>query len=135
MKGEALFTYGTLMCPEVLAAVAGATGTARPARLHDHARRRIRGVVWPGAVAHPGASVEGVLWSGLSAAALARLDHFEGAAFRREPVVVSTADGDVTAAAYILASNHRWRLTERDWAPATFRARHLAGYLERLGGG
>jgi gamma-glutamylcyclotransferase (GGCT)/AIG2-like uncharacterized protein YtfP len=135
VTGEALFTYGTLMCPEVLAAVAGATGAARPARLPGYVRRRVRGAVWPGILRRPGASVEGVLWSGLGAAALARLDRYEGAAFRREAVIVATAEGEVPAHAYILAARHRWRLTKHDWAPEAFRARHLADTLARLAGG
>jgi len=135
VTGEAIFTYGTLMCPEVLAAVAGATGAPRPARLPGYARRRVRGAVWPGILPRPGASVDGVLWSGLGAAALARLDRYEGVAFRREAVVVATAEGEVPAQAYVLAARHRWRLTRHDWAPQTFRARYLADTLARLAGG
>lgn len=135
MTAEALFTYGTLMCPEVLTAVAGATGAPRPARLSGYARRRVRGAVWPGILPRPGASVEGVLWSGLGAAALARLDRYEGAAFRREAVVVATVEGEVPAQAYVLAARHRWRLTRNDWAPEAFRARYLADILARLAGG
>lgn len=135
MTAEALFTYGTLMCPEVLAAVAGATGVARPARLPGYARRRVRGAVWPGILPRPGASVDGVLWSGLGAAALARLDRYEGAAFRREAVVVTAAEGEVPAQAYVLAARYRWRLTSHGWAPEAFRARYLEDTLARLAGG
>ena len=61
-----------------------------PAVLQDHARYRVRDVDYPAVVPELGKAVRGVLVEGLSDAAIARLDSFEGDEYERRSVVVQT---------------------------------------------
>ncbi|MEJ2513917.1 MAG: gamma-glutamylcyclotransferase [Gammaproteobacteria bacterium] len=130
-EGSALFAYGTLTFDEVMVAVLGRAGPALDATLEGFERRVIRGATYPGIAPRDGAEVRGRLWTGLSAAELARLDNFEGSMYRREAVVVRTADGPREAMAYVIRPPYRWMLTSHRWEPQTFRARSLAAYVER----
>lgn len=133
--GEALFAYGTLMFGEVMAAVAGAAGHCVEAELAGFARRRLRGVVYPGIVPRAGGCVTGRLWTGLARETLVRLDRFEGPMYRRESVRVRAGGREQAALAYVVAPGWRWMMTDRDWCPEAFRARSLGRYVTRVGHG
>jgi gamma-glutamylcyclotransferase (GGCT)/AIG2-like uncharacterized protein YtfP len=125
-----LFTYGTLMLAEVMEIVAGRPCPSRRAALPGYRRRLLRGRVYPGIVPAAGEAVEGVLWEGLDAAALARIDRFEGPLYDRSEVRVALAPGDGCAAfAYVLRREYEALLASADWDEAEFRARHLRAYL------
>jgi gamma-glutamylcyclotransferase (GGCT)/AIG2-like uncharacterized protein YtfP len=125
-----LFTYGTLMLAEVMEIVAGRPFPSRRAALPGYRRRLLRGRVYPGIVPAAGEAVEGVLWEGLDAAALARIDRFEGALYDRPELRVTPASGESCAAfVYVLRDAQRALLTESAWDEAEFRARHLRDYL------
>lgn len=126
-----VFTYGTLLFPEVMAAVAGRVYVAEPATLHGFARVCVRDAVYPGAVEEAGAEIRGVLYRDVDEAALRRLDRFEGETYERRRVV-ATCDGDLTetsAYVYVVAREHRGCLDRRPWDPERFRRDHLASYL------
>ncbi|KJZ20074.1 gamma-glutamylcyclotransferase [Loktanella sp. S4079] len=74
-----LFVYGTLMAPQLFAAVSGLDGAKdQSAELSGFEVRRIAGNVVPTICAADG-SVNGVLWTGLDEAAIQRLDLYERA--------------------------------------------------------
>ncbi|MCB1746677.1 MAG: gamma-glutamylcyclotransferase [Gammaproteobacteria bacterium] len=127
-----LFAYGTLMFAEVFAAVCGTTRPAHPARLPGHARHALRGRVYPGLVARPGALTAGLLFDDIDAALWARLDAFEGALYDRRTVTVELADGPTAAAVYLLAPRAHRLLEDAAWDAEAFRTRHLATYLGKL---
>jgi hypothetical protein len=98
--------------------------------LAGYERHALRGAVYPAIVPAPGAHVAGVLWEGLDAAALARIDRFEGTLYERRACSVEAAGGvGVAAQVYVLAAAHRARLLARDWDETEFRRRHLRQYL------
>jgi hypothetical protein len=118
------------MLPEVMEAVAGRRFPCEPAALAGHRRRQVRGEVFPAAFAAPGETLEGVLWRGLDAAALARIDRFEGELYERPALPVALAGGGrATAFVYLLRAEHRALASDAPWSEAEFRARHLSAYL------
>jgi ADP-ribose pyrophosphatase len=107
-----IFLYGTLLHRGLLAAVVGpdaqggipANIHCRPARLADHAVRRVAGETGPMLMAEPGAQVQGTVCTGMTALQQSRLDAYLGAfggASRRVTVSVTDAEArTVTASAH-----------------------------------
>jgi len=127
-----VFTYGTLLFPEVMAAVAGRAYAATPATLGGFARFCVRDAVYPGAVEDAGAEIRGVLYRDVDEAALLHLDRFEGELYERRRVLVA-CDGDPSETAgyvYVVVRALQHRLDRRPWDPERFRRDHLASYLE-----
>ncbi|KAA3650923.1 MAG: gamma-glutamylcyclotransferase [Proteobacteria bacterium] len=120
------------MCEDIFRAVAGQACAAEPAHLAGYRRHPVRGEDYPGIRPAAGAAVDGVLYHGLSATALARLDAFEGMQYRREAVMVRTADGSLTPAwAYVFHPAHTHRLGRGDWDSEAFRRHGRARFLRR----
>ncbi len=130
-----IFAYGTLMVPTVMRAVTGRDFTAQAARLRGYARFRIKDALYPGIVAQPHASIDGIVYIDLDHATLRRLDAFEGALYQRIRVRVETAGGTpVTAATYIVKPSFRRRLTSTPWSQEEFERRDLYAFLARYPG-
>jgi gamma-glutamylcyclotransferase (GGCT)/AIG2-like uncharacterized protein YtfP len=128
------FTYGSLMCDDIMAAVAGAPLAAVPARLDGYRRAPVLGADYPGMRPVAGARVEGRLYLDLPDAAWPRLDAFEGDEYRREQVQVELADGcRVAAWSYVFKPEHAARLGAGEWDferfLATGKARFEALYM------
>jgi gamma-glutamylcyclotransferase (GGCT)/AIG2-like uncharacterized protein YtfP len=125
-----LFAYGTLMLPEVMEIVAGRRCAALPAVLPDHRRRLLHGEVYPALLPAAGESVGGVLWEGLDAPALARLDRFEGPFYERTVRRVVLQNGEQREAfVYLLRPERHALASAAGWDEAEFRARHLGAFL------
>ena len=122
MSLTALFLYGTLLDPAVLARQAGQARLGRrlrPAVLRGWRRVVMRGTPYPTLIPDPGAETAGGLLR-VGPAALARLSAYEGAFYRRVPVRVATGRGMARAQAWVAA---RWRGDAmRCWAPRPVRA-------------
>lgn len=103
-------------------AVTGAWPRPTPARLPNFRPARLRGQAYPGLVPALGAIAQGQLYRHLGAAALARLDAFEGPWYRRCRVIVETAHGRVRAESYALTHRGRRFALASDWSIAEFRA-------------
>jgi gamma-glutamylcyclotransferase (GGCT)/AIG2-like uncharacterized protein YtfP len=126
----AVFAYGTLELPAVMAAVTGRRFPEREAELPGFARHRLRGRIYPAAIEAPGARVAGRLYEDVDGATLARLDRFEGPLYeRREVAVLARGGGELRAQLYVLAEARRGELLAEPWDPAEFARVHLADYL------
>ncbi len=112
---ERLFAYGTLRAPELMQDIAGRRLPRCAARLLDHAAYPVRGAAYPGLVPEAGRLVRGVLWEGLDAAALRRLDRYEGALYVRRRVRALTDGGARLAWAYVFRTRYRDRLGDDVW--------------------
>ncbi len=118
-----LFTYGSLMCSDIMFQVAGCRADCIPATLKDFKRSCIRGEEYPGIAAHPGAEVEGVLYLDLPPGAMVRLDSFEGEQYVRQEVQVLTQQsGFRLAMAYVIKPEYRELLTDETWSYEHFLA-------------
>jgi gamma-glutamylcyclotransferase (GGCT)/AIG2-like uncharacterized protein YtfP len=123
-----IFTYGSLMYPEIFEAVAGQSFDAKPATLLNWRRHQLQGETYPAATPYVGYRLEGVVWFNVSVQSLERLDTFETKSYARELVQVGTPDG-LMHSAHI----YRWldltRLLDEDWSKHTFETQHLKHFL------
>jgi gamma-glutamylcyclotransferase (GGCT)/AIG2-like uncharacterized protein YtfP len=129
-----LFTYGSLMCNDIMCRVAGCRASFVSAILKDFRRSTLHGVDYPGIATHPGAEVQGVLYLDLPPEALLRLDIFEGEQYKRQEVQVLTAQGDPSKAmTYIIKPAYNHLLTGEPWSYQNFldvgKAKFLKAYL------
>lgn len=121
------------MYPEVWGLLTRGRHRREPARIDGFNRRRRNGEVYP--VVYAGSeSVEGILYWGLSAGELERLDRFEGSEYERRRVVSTTAAGRrVEAWVYVFIGDPRERATDA-WDPAWFEREGLEVFLGRYRG-
>jgi len=114
------FFFGTLMDREVLELVIGRRiedAAIRPAHLDGYRLLRAADDPYPALVPAPGSRVRGIVVSGLDAAAVARLEWFEGTEYRARPVEVAFADG-ARATALIQSPTEALDVGEADWTLA-----------------
>jgi len=128
-----LFAYGSLMCPDILARVAGLVVDGQPAELTGYRRRAVRGETYPGLIVAPGHVLGGVLYRALPEAAWARLDQFEGDDYQRIKVEIRSATGPLPAWTYLYRPELHHQLEDHDWDFQAFlqtgKHRFEAGYL------
>lgn len=129
-----VFTYGSLMFPQVWQRVVRGSYRFAPAAISGFARLEIVGETYPGMVARAGAAVQGVLYFDITAADIAALDAFEGVEYRRDTVDVSLASGQSLKAdtyLYLLPE----KLSESPWLPENFQMERFIGSYcrEKLG--
>jgi gamma-glutamylcyclotransferase (GGCT)/AIG2-like uncharacterized protein YtfP len=117
-----VFTYGTLMFPEVWQAVVGrqfitAVGHAAGFRI-----LRVRDTLYPGLLAAaPTDVVQGIIYLDVDSASLARLDRFEDDFYRRQPITLICEDGrQLEAETYIVPDERRDVLTTEPWSGHDF---------------
>ncbi|MCX7590238.1 MAG: gamma-glutamylcyclotransferase [Kiritimatiellae bacterium] len=115
-----LFTYGSLMCEEIMLCVTGVSCRSQEALLHDHIRRAIRGETYPAIIPYPGGCVRGRLYWEVPPKAFARLDRFEGEMYERREVVVEPLPllncPPTRAQVYVLSDRYRDWLDNIDWS-------------------
>lgn len=129
-----IFTYGSLMFPQVWQRVVRGVYRFAPARLDGYARFAIAGETYPGIVAQHGASVTGVLYFDVAEQDVDALDAFEGSEYRRDSVRVKLETGKTAeAGAYVYLLPQK--LSQSPWAPEAFQlARFLDSYCrDKLG--
>lgn len=129
-----VFTYGSLMCSDIMLRVTGCQVAGIPAILKGYQRSRLRGEEYPGIIAHPDDEVAGILYPNLPPPAIERLDIFEGEQYLRQEIEVLTSDsGPCRAMAYVLHPRFTHLLTGAPWSYTDFletgKARFLQAYI------
>lgn len=132
MTPSLLYTYGTLQLPQIISQIVGRELSGRPALLSGYARYRIHDRVYPAIVEAAGAELAGVVYDGLAALDLERLDDYEGPIYERRVVPVDVAGAALAACTYVLRAEHVHRLSLEPWDLAQFEREHLASYLARI---
>lgn len=122
-----LFVYGTLLVDDVLREVTGRSFPAVPAVLPGYASYRLRGCLYPGIVAEPGARTPGLLLYGIDGASRRRIDGYESDGYERRAVIVHTARGPVRTHAYVIPARARHLLSSRRWSRERFERAHALG--------
>ena len=127
-----LFTYGTLVFPEVWQRIAVREATAERATLRGFAIYRVKNAVFPGIVrAGEEDRVAGVLYRDLDEDTLFELDAYESDFYERLDVSVVTEKGEsVECQAYFLPDSRRNMLTDEPWDAEWFAEHKLANYLK-----
>lgn len=116
-----LFTYGSLMCSDIMSKVIGCQAEYTEATLSNFSRRSIRNEEYPGITPHSGTIVSGILYLDLSAQAIQQLDIFEGELYRRQTVTVrAEQQGQMEAMTYVIKPQYLHLLTDRDWSFSRF---------------
>jgi gamma-glutamylcyclotransferase (GGCT)/AIG2-like uncharacterized protein YtfP len=117
-----VFTYGTLMFPEVWQAVVGRQFETVKGTASGYAIYRVRDAVFPGIISSGERdSVRGVVYLDVDQNALTRLDRFEDDFYRRAVVWVDCDDGRRRAAdAYVVPHENRHVLTAETWHAGQF---------------
>ncbi len=127
-----VFTYGSLMFPEVWERVTRLNLPGLPATLAHHAARRIEGQSYPALIPQEGAMTAGILYGEVTAAALGWLDAFEGVFYLRVPVKVMLNDGTSRSAwVYRAARPDDPAIMAECWEAGQFAREELAGFLNR----
>jgi gamma-glutamylcyclotransferase (GGCT)/AIG2-like uncharacterized protein YtfP len=132
-----VFTYGTLMFPDVWKAVAGREFAAVRGTAAGYAIYRVDRAQFPGIVAaSDNDRVPGVVYLDVDEAALTRLDRFEDDFYERRTLQIDCDDGQQRAAsAYVVPDKNRGVLTDERWNVDDFVARgHLAEFIQRFAG-
>lgn len=112
-----LFTYGSLMCDDIMFAVIGCRLQRANAVLNDYYRSSVRNEEYPGITPQSEAQVDGVLYLDLPEAAIERLDVFEGEFYERQVVQVRTENFDeMNAMAYVIKPHYSHILTYTEWS-------------------
>ncbi len=126
-----VFTYGTLMFPEVWRAVVGrpfetVEGTAAGFEVFC-----VREAVFPGMAAGTKAcSVRGVVYLDVDSASCEQLDRFEDDFYERQSISIDCSDGQQRMAdAYVVPPANRNVLTSEPWDREAFLA---SGGLEQF---
>ncbi len=112
-----LFTYGTLMAPDIMREVSGTLLESVSVTLSGYQRFQVQGEQYPGIISEAGQKVTGILYLNVPADAVKRLDLFEGEMYNRIPVSVARdSDGEtVSAMAYVFKDEYAHRLSTSAW--------------------
>lgn len=114
-----IFTYGSLMFPDIWARVVRGDYRSAPAAASGYARFAVRDEIYPGLVKRLESRIEGVVYFDIDATDLAALDAFEGADYQREPIALTLDDGrEIVGETYLYLPVAR--LLATGWAPENF---------------
>jgi gamma-glutamylcyclotransferase (GGCT)/AIG2-like uncharacterized protein YtfP len=130
-----IFTYGTLMIPEVMYAVTTREFRFKNAILRGYARFTVKGESYPGIIPATDAVTQGIIYLDVDELSLERLDTFEGDLYQRIPVPAEMDGGEIfNAEAYVIKPKFRSCLSSKKWNMKEFAQKHLAAFLETYSG-
>jgi gamma-glutamylcyclotransferase (GGCT)/AIG2-like uncharacterized protein YtfP len=130
-----LFTYGSLMCEDIMFAVTGEPLIYTPALLPGYRRFLVKNEQYPGVVPSLDSQVQGVVYHNISPEGWSRLDRFEGELYTRSLVAVRYEKGDeATACCYVFRPEFRDRLTGEEWDFESFLRRGKKIFQNRYSG-
>ena len=117
-----VFTYGSLMFPEVWQIVVGRDFETVEGEVAGYSIFRVSDAEYPGiTVADDGGGVRGLVYLDVDDAAVARLDRFEGSLYDRACLSIDCADGvSRSANAYVISESNRHALTAETWTAEEF---------------
>jgi gamma-glutamylcyclotransferase (GGCT)/AIG2-like uncharacterized protein YtfP len=126
-----VFTYGTLMFPEVWQSVVGRSFETVEGTAAGFEVFRVRDGVFPGIVEGiDSCAVPGVVYLEVDPQSTERLDRFEDEFYERRAISVDCSDGRrLMAEAYIVPTANRSVLTSEPWGRESFLA---SGGLEQF---
>lgn len=125
-----LFFFGTLMDEDVRTIVCGHPQPVVPASLAGYRRPHVAGRHYPMLVRRPGARVLGVVAEGVDAETTRRLQLYEGWEYTLAPFPLTTADGPLTAHAFVCPTSIA--AAEPEWRLDRWRMRHKRLFLPEL---
>jgi gamma-glutamylcyclotransferase (GGCT)/AIG2-like uncharacterized protein YtfP len=128
-----LFTYGTLMFPEIWRRVVGREFPTLSATLAGYAVYCVANGVYPVmVVADPDEQVHGLIYLDVDAASMALLDEYESDLYERVLVTACTEDRRIECETYVLPEARRSFASDEPWNAERFKSEGLSDYLRRL---
>lgn len=130
-----IFTYGSLMFPQIWQRVVRGDYRSAPATAPGYARYALADDTYPGMIVSEKATAEGLLYFNVDAQDVAALDAFEGGEYRRDQIAVVINSGEIViACTYIFMAEQR--LSGLPWEPQAFQmSRFIGSYCrDKLGG-
>jgi len=116
-----LFTYGSLMCEDIMASVVGDHLRCTPAILPGYRRFLVRDEHYPGVIADQSGTVAGIVYHNITPEGWSRLDRFEGEMYDRRPVTVRFENGtEAQVHCYLFRPEFQQQLTTIEWDYAAF---------------
>ena len=128
---ENLFTYGTLIFPEIMTAVTGRTFRSVESSIDDYKAYKVRGQVFPGAVSSAGDSLSGRVYFDLDPVSSQILDIFEGDLYDRINIDLIQDTERVPVSIYRFRKQSSLELEDNDWSADYFYQHHYMDYLQR----
>lgn len=126
-----IFTYGSLMFPEVMKALTGQEFSFEDVTIVNFERRGIIGKEYPGLCEKIGSSVNGRVWFSVDEMSIQILDSFEDSIYERRVVnIKSSNSGLVEANIYVVPLANEYMLTLEPWDEYYFKNELLAEYLD-----
>jgi gamma-glutamylcyclotransferase (GGCT)/AIG2-like uncharacterized protein YtfP len=132
-----VFTYGSLMFPEVWRSVVGKDFATIQGTAPGYSIFRVRGATFPGITpADEGSSVSGLIYLDVDRESIARLDRFEDVFYDRVSIQIDGRDGVRRMAdAYVVPVKNRHVLTAEPWTAEWFESSGaLADFIARFQG-
>ena len=130
-----LFTYGTLIIPEVMQLVAGTVFESQTATLTNYQRFLVKNQVFPAITKATGNKVSGKVYLDVDSDSLSVIDIFESIIYNRLKLDVLTDTGSTLEAyAYVIKDDKKNLLSDQPWNELEFRNYHLQKYLARIQG-
>lgn len=125
-----LFTYGTLMCDDILSFILGYLPQHKTGILKGHRRLAVRGENYPAIISDPTSAVNGRIYFNLTESDMKLLDNFEGQLYERRCVTVEFGDHtQLLAETYVARTEYKHCLKESDWDFDDFVKNHKSEYL------
>ena len=125
---ENVFTYGSLMFPQVWQRVVRGSYTSSIATIHGFRRVCVLNGAHPSLIiARRAPPIQGRLYFSIDATDIARLDYFETSAYERVLVSATVGTSSLHAQAYIGLDTAR--LLDRDWSETAFAQAGLPMFL------
>lgn len=123
------FFYGTLIAPDIRAAVLGGPSPfVQHAMLSGFRRSPVAGRDYPGIAPAPGRSVDGLLVTGIGPAMAARISWYEGGEYEPVSRTVITDDRQHITA-WVYAPRPTVRLAPGDWSLTDWQSRRKRAAL------
>ncbi len=128
-----LFTYGSLMFPNVWSEVARGHYETIEGRVYGFQRRRIRNETFPALIpGTPHDFVDGIVYCNLSLDDLKRLDEFEGDYYVRRSVECNLLNGTlIKAQAYLFKEEFFHLIEMKEWDPQWFSENGILSFLKQ----
>lgn len=126
-----LFTYGTLMVPEVFKKITGLLLPNQKAVLNGYDCYLLNKKTYPGIVLSKASETNGVLYFDVTPEIFRKLDLFEGDLYLREKVVVVGENNNTfDAFAYVLKPEAAKYLSQNRWSLENFISNHLNEFIQ-----
>ena len=130
-----LFTYGSLMFPEVWSMVVRGDYQSQPARLYGYQRLRINSESYPGAVAATTSDfIDGQLYMKIAPEDMERLDLFEGDDYEKVQAPLSLSEEGDVVMAQVYLYKHSERLDTQAWDVEWFAREGIKQFMAEYGG-